>query len=174
MKYFSVNFFPEKNDVNKKAVFMNLFAFDKAKFLPTILIICFFSAFAFFMEQYELIFYVILSVLIVPKVSQIILLLSQINKNETEISKRPVTVDFYADHFVYRYMPTERLRGSFEKHFAFSKVTNVIDSSNAIVFTFGEAESVLIPKRALDEEKKEMISNLIENYFKGKFIKVDI
>ena len=174
MKYFSVNFTPEKNDVNKKAVFMNLFAFDKAKFLPTILIICLFSAFAYFMGQYELIFYVILSVLIVPKVSQIILLLSQINKSETELSKRPVTVDFYADHLVYRYMPTEKFKGSFEKHFAFSKVTNVIDSSNAIAFAFGESDTVLIPKRAFDEEKREMISNLIENYFKSRFIKLDI
>lgn len=174
MKYFSIDFIPEKTDVNKKAVLFNLFAFDKAKFLPTILIICLFSAFAYFIGQYELILYVLVSILIVPKVSQMILLFSQINKNETELSKRPVTVDFYGDHFVYRYIPTDKFRGNFEKHYAFSKVTNVIDSSKAIAFAFGETDTVLIPKRALDEEKHTMISNLIENYFKDKFIKVDI
>lgn len=174
MKYFSIDFIPEKNDVNKKAVLFNLFAFDKAKFLPTILIICMFSALAYFIGQYELIFYVLVSLLIVPKVSQMILLFSQINKSDTELSKRPVTIDFYGDHFVYRYIPTEKFKGSFEKHYAFSSVTNVIDSSNVIAFAFGETNTVLIPKRALDEEKSTMISNLIENYFKSKFIKVDI
>lgn len=174
MKYFSVDFIPEKTDVNKKAIFFNLFAFDKAKFLPTVVLICMFSALAYFIGQYELIFYVLLSLLIVPKVSQIILLFSQINKNETELSKRPVTVDFYGDHFVYRYIPTDKFRGNFEKHYAFNKVTSVIDSNKAIAFAFGETDTVLIPKRALDEEKSMMISNLIENYFKSKFIRVDI
>ena len=174
MKYFSVDFIPEKTDINKKAIFLNLFAFDKARFIPKILIICLFSAFAFFIGQYELIFYVLVSMLIVPKADQMILLFSQIRKNETELSKRPVTIDFYGDHFVYRYIPTEKFKGTFEKHYAFSRVTNVIDSSNAIAFAFGEADTVLIPKRALDAEKNTMIYNLIENYFKGKFIKVDI
>lgn len=174
MKYFSVDFIPEKADVNKKAILFNLFAFDKSKFMPKMIIICLFSAMAYFMGQYELIFYVLVSLLIVPKAAEAILLFSQINKSETELSKRPVTIDFYSDHLVYRYIATEKFKGNFEKHYALSKVTNVIDSSNAIAFAFGETDTVLIPKRALNEEKREMISNLIENYFKGRFIRVDI
>lgn len=174
MKYFSVDFIPEKTDVNKKALFINLFAFDKNKLIPNLMIMCVLIAAAFFIGQYELIFYVFLSLFIIPKVTEIILLLSQMKNSESKLSKRPVTIDFYGDHIVYRYNPTEKFKGNFEKHYAFNKVTNVIDSSNAIAFAFGEADTVLIPKRALDSEKNMMISNLIENLFKNKFIKIDI
>lgn len=174
MKYFSVDFIPEKRDINKKALLINLFAVDKNKLIPKLLIICMLIIFAFFIGQYELIFYVFLSLFIVPKITEIILILSQIKKGESELSKRPVTIDFYGDHFIYRYNSTIRFKGNFEKHYAFSKVTNVIDSSNAIAFAFGESDTVLIPKRALDAEKNIMIANLIENLFKNKFIRVDI
>lgn len=174
MKYFSVDFIPEKNDINKKALLLNLFTFDKAKALPNLIMMCIFVVFAFFIGHYELIFYAVLSLFIIPKVAEMILLFSQLNKSKSLLSKRHVTIDFYADHLVYRYNPTEKFRGNFEKHYAFSKVTNVIDSENAIAFAFGEADTVFIPKRALDNEKRTMISNLIENYFKNKFISLDI
>lgn len=174
MKYFSVNFIPEKVDVNKKALLFNIFSVRKERLLFDILMLCFVIGMAFVITQYELILFAFLSVFIIPRVTAIILLFSQINKSETKLSKRPVTIDFYGDHFVYRYNSTVRFKGTFEKHYAFSKVTNVIDSSNAIAFAFGEADTVLIPKRALDSEKSTMIANLIENLFKNKFIKVDI
>lgn len=174
MKYFSVDFIPEKIDVNKKALLINIFSVRKEKLLFDVLMLCFVIGAAFIISQYELIFFAFLSVIIIPRLTAIIILFSQMNNSETKLSKRPVTIDFYGDHIVYTCNSTEIFKGNFEKHYAFNKVTNVIDSSNAIVFAFGEADTVVIPKRALNSEKNMMISNLIENLFKNKFIKIDI
>ncbi len=176
MKYFSVSFLPEKRDVNKKAIFISiLFGDTKNKMISKLLFICAFIFIGFFMQQYELIYYSFLSFIIIPKISDIITIFSQVKKsNESYMSQRPVTVDFYGDHIVYNFGSTERFKGNFEKHYAFSNVTGVIDSINSIAFSFGEKESVVIPKRALSDETRQMINNLIENLFKNKLVKVDI
>ena len=90
------------------------------------------------------------------------------------MARRPITIDFYGDHIVYKFLSTERFKGSFEKHYAFSDVTGVVDSINSLAFSFGGKDSVIIPKRALDEESSQMIMNLIENFFKNKIVKADI
>ena len=90
------------------------------------------------------------------------------------MTRRPITVDFYGDHIVYKFGSTDRFRGTFEKHYAFSNVSSVIDSISSIAFSFGENDSVVIPKRALSYENIQMINNLIENLFKNKLVKVDI
>ena len=176
MKYFSVSFLPEKKDVNKKAILISiLFGENKNKMLTKLLFICAFICIGFFMKQYELIYYAFLSFIVIPKTADIITVLSQIKKsNESHMSRRPVTVDFYGDHIVYNFGSTERFKGNFEKHYAFSNVTSVIDSISSIAFSFGEKESVVIPKRALSYENSQMINNLIENLFKNKLVKVDI
>ncbi len=176
MKYFSVEFIPEKKDVNKKAVLISIFFGDnKNKMLTKLLFICAFICIGFFMEQYELIFYAFMSFIMIPKIADIITVFSQIKKsNESKLAQRPITVDFYGDHIVYSFGSTERFRGCFEKHYAFRNVTGVIDSINSIAFSFGERESVVIPKRALSDENRQMIDNLIENLFKNKLVKVDI
>ena len=176
MKYFSVSFIPQKKDVNKKAVLLSiLFGEQKNKMLSNLLLICFFVCIGFFMSQYELIYYSLLAFIIIPKAADIITVFSQINKsNKSLMAQRPVTVDFYGDHIVYKFGSTERFKGTFEKHYAFSKVTGVIESLNSLAFSFGEKESVVIPKRALSDENSQMIDNLIENLFKNKLVKVDI
>ena len=176
MKYFSVSFLPEKKDVNKKAIFISiLFSDNKNKLLSKLLFICAFICIGFFMEQYELIYYAFLSFILIPKIADIITVFSQVKKsNESHLARRPITVDFYGDHLVYSFGCTERFKGSFEKHYAFRNVTGVIESINSIAFSFGEKESVVIPKRALSDENRQMIDNLIENLFKNKLVKVDI
>lgn len=176
MKYFSVSFLPEKKDVNKKAIFISiLFSDNKNKLLSKLVFICAFICIGFFMEQYELIYYAFLSFILIPKIADIITVFSQVKKsNESHLAQRPITVDFYGDHIVYSFGSTERFKGSFEKHYAFKNVTGVIESINSIAFSFGEKESVVIPKRALSDENRQMIDNLIENLFKNKLVKVDI
>ena len=176
MKYFSVSFFPERRDVNKKAILISvLFGDNKNKMLSNLMFICAFIFIGFLMEQYELIYYAFLSFIVIPKIAGIITVFSQIKKNnESQLAKRPVTVDFYADHLVYCFGSTERFKGSFEKHYAFSKVTGVVDSISSLAFSFGENDTVIIPKRALSYENSQMINNLIENLFKNKLVKVDI
>ncbi len=176
MKYFSVNFLPEKNDVNKKAIFISiLFGDMKNKMLSRLLIICLFIIFGFMMKQYELIYYAFLSFFVIQKIADIITVFSQIKKNnESHMAHRPITVDFYGDHIVYNFGSTERFKGTFEKHYSFSNVTSVIDSISSVAFSFGEKDSVVIPKRALSYENSQMINNLIENLFKNKLVKVDI
>ncbi len=176
MKYFSVNFLPERQDVNKKAIFISiLFGEAKNKMLSKMLLMCMFIVFGFMMSQYELIYYAFLSFIVIPKISDIITVFSQIKKNnESQMAHRSITVDFYGDHIVYRFGSTERFKGNFEKHYAFSDVTGVIDSISSLAFSFGEKDSVVIPKRALSYENSQMINNLIENLFKNKLVKVDI
>ncbi|MBR5437936.1 MAG: hypothetical protein IKV21_03360 [Clostridia bacterium] len=176
MKYFSVNFIPEKADVNKKAILISILFGDlKNKMLSKLIFICAFILIGFFMNQYELIYYSFLAFILVPKIADIITVLSQIKMTDKSfLGKRPVTVDFYGDHIVYSFGSTERYKGTFEKHYAFRDVTNVIDSNNSIAFAFGEKDSVIIPKRSLDAESSQMIKNLIDNFFSSKFIKVDI
>ncbi len=176
MKYFSVSYIPEAEDTNKKAIIVSiLFGDIKNKLSVNLLVLCLFIAFSFFMKQYELIYYAFLSVIIIPKIVSIITVLSQIkSSNELSMMKRPITVDFYGDHIVHISGSTERFKGSFEKHYPFTDVTSVIESKVSLVFDFGEKGSVLIPKRALNNESSKMIGNLIENLFKNKFVKVDI
>ena len=176
MKYFSVSFLPEKKDVNKKAILISiLFGDAKKQMLPKLIFICGFIILGFFMEQYELMYYAFLSFIIIPKIASLITVFSQIKQNnESELSRRPITVDFYADHIVYSFGSTERFRGSFERHYAFTDVTGVIDSIGSFAFSFGENDTVIIPKRALDGESSQMINNLIVNLFKNKLVKVDI
>ena len=176
MKYFSVSFSPEERDINKKAILISvLFSDVKKQMLPKLLFICGFIFFGFFMEQYELIYYAFLSFIIIPKAASLITVFSQIKQNnESQLSRRPVTVDFYGDHIVYSFGSTERFRGSFERHYAFCDVISVIDSIGSFAFSFGENDTVIIPKRALSDENSQMINNLIENLFKNKLVKVDI
>lgn len=176
MKYFSVSFIQEKRDTNLKAIIISiLFGDMKDKILSRLLIMCAFICLGFFMGQYELIYYAFLTFIIIPKVADVLMVISQINKNEaSQMSKRPITVDFYGDHIVYFFGSTNRFKGNFEKHYAFSEVTGVVESKNAIAFSFGEKESLIIPKRALNNESIELIGNLIENLFKNKFVKVDL
>lgn len=176
MKYFSVSFLPEKKDVNKKAVLISvLFGDVKNQILPKLLFMCGFIFIGFFMEQYELIYYAFLSFIVIPKIAALITVFSQIKQNnESQLSRRPVTVDFYADHIVYSFGSTERFKGSFERHYAFTDVTGVIDSISSLAFSFGENDTVIIPKRVLTGETGQMINNLIENLFKNKLVKVDI
>ncbi len=176
MKYFSVSFIPEKEDTNKKAILISILFGDIKNKLPVkLFILCSFIAFSFFMKQYELIYYALITLIVIPKLVSIITVLSQIrSSNELFMMKRPITVDFYGDHIVHIMGSTERFKGSFERHFPFSDVKAVIDSKLSLAFDFGEKGSVLIPKRALNSENSQMINNLIENLFKNKLVKVDI
>ncbi|MBQ3137406.1 MAG: hypothetical protein IJB74_08005 [Clostridia bacterium] len=176
MKYFSVSFLPEKEDTNKKAILISILFGDEKKNLPVkLFVLCSFIAFSFFMKQYELIYYAFISLIVIPKIANIITVFSQIkSSNKLLMMKRPITVDFYGDHIVHIMGSTERFKGSFERHFPFSDVKAVIDSKLSLSFDFGEKGSVLIPKRALNSESIRMINNLIENLFKNKLVKVDI
>ncbi len=176
MKYFSVSFLPEKKDVNKKAILISiLFGDAKNKMLTKLLFMCAFICIGFFMDQYELIYYAFLSFIVIPKIAGVITVFSQIKQNnESQLARRPVTVDFYGDHIVYSFGSTERFKGNFEKHYAFKDVTGVIESISSLAFSFGENDTVIIPKRVLNNENSQMINNLIENLFKNKLVKVDI
>lgn len=176
MKYFSVSFNPENKDVNKKAILISiLLGNEKNKMLSNLLFMCAFICIGFFMSQYEIIYYAFLSFIVIPRIAAVISVFSQIKaNNESQLAQRPVTVDFYADHIVYCFGSTERFKGNFEKHYSFTDVVSVIDSISSFAFSFSENDTVMIPKRVLNDENVQMINNLIENLFKNKLVKVDI
>ena len=154
---------------NKKAILISiLFGDAKKNLLVNLFVFCSFIAFSFFMNQYELIYYAFVSIIVIPRLVNVITVFSQIkSSNELSMMKRPITVDFYSDHIVHIMSSTERFKGSFERHYPFSDVKAVIDSKLSLAFDFGEKGSVLIPKRALNSENSYMINNLIENLFKN-------
>lgn len=173
MKYFSVNYIPQKDDVIKRGFLPSLLALEKGDAMKIISVI-FLVAFAFYLKQYELAVYSLIAFLAIPKISKSIFFSSQKKMSESDLMKRPVTVDFYGDHIVYIYNPTEKYKGVFERHFGFDKVTNVVDYRKFIAFIFKDNTSIFIPKRALDISQIEMIYNLITNLFSDRFIKADI
>ena len=165
MKYFSLSFNPENKDVNKKAILISIiFGNEKNKMLSNLLFICTFICIGFFMSQYEIIYYAFLSFIVIPRIAAVISVFSQIKANkESLLAHRPVTVDFYGDHIVYSFGSTERFKGNFEKHYAFTDVTSVIDSISSLAFSFGENDTVIIPKRALNDESSQMIRTYNQN-----------
>lgn len=86
-------------------------------------------------------------------------------RNNSKLVRRPMTVDFYSDHFVVSSVPDEFLKGRTERHYGFDTVGNVFESSEYFYFIFKTNNILIIPKKALDEEKFGMIKNLINNLF---------
>ena len=85
---------------------------------------------------------------------------------------KPITVEFYEDHFVVRNKPDEISESFSEKHYGFDTVVNAFESEEYFYFIFSTNNILIIPKRAVDEEQKDNIKNLIDNLFSGIYRKI--
>ena len=168
MKYFSLSYMLSEKDYSdyEKIVFKGsiVIAF-KRMVIPFCLII----GMSFFVDKLFVIpaiAYFAIS-LIIPQV--INREFSHKTRKNSKLLKRMMTVDFYNDHFVVSYEPNENVRSYSEKHYGFHMLQNILESSENFYFAFNDNSLLIIPKAILDNEKYEMISNLIENLFRNKY-----
>ena len=168
MKYFSLSYMLSEKDYSdyEKIVFKGsiVIAF-KRMVIPFCLII----GMSFFVDK----------LLVIPAIAYfaISLIIPQVINREfshktrknSKLLRRMMTVDFYNDHFVVSYEPNENVRSYSEKHYGFHMLQNILESSENFYFAFNDNSLLIIPKAILDNEKYEMISNLIENLFKYKY-----
>ncbi len=94
-------------------------------------------------------------------------------KNKTSkaslLLKKPITVEFYEDHFVVRCVEDEISKSFSEKHYGFDTVVNVFEAADYFYFIFSTNNILIIPKRVLSDEEKDSIKNLIDNLFSKIF-----
>ena len=168
MKYFSLSYMLSEKDYSdyEKIVFKGsiVIAF-KRMVIPFCLII----GMSFFVDKLFVIpaiAYLAIS-LIIPQV--INREFSHKTRKNSKLLRRMMTVDFYNDHFVVSYEPNENVRSYSEKDYGFHMLQKILESSENFYFAFNDNSLLIIPKAILDNEKYEMISNLIENLFRNKY-----
>ncbi|MBQ8504342.1 MAG: YcxB family protein [Clostridia bacterium] len=166
MKYFSLRMYLTKEDYEsyekkmRKAV---LFGRMKQLALPFIILTVVGAIYDIFNILISLFLFVV--ALIIPEMLNRDF--SNKSRSSSKLIKRPMIVDFYSDRFEVRTEPDEIMRGRSERHYGFDTVRSVIEASDYIYFIFKTNNILIIPKRALDEEKYGMIKNLISNLFSG-------
>ena len=169
MKYFSLSYMLTEKDYSdyEKIVFKgSLIMSAKKMILPFIIIL----GMLFFMDIVGTLIVLAfwgVNLLIIPQV--INREFSHKTRKNSKLLKRMMTVDFYDNHFVVSYEPNENVRSYSEKHYGFHMLQNILESSENFYFAFNDNSLLIIPKAILDNEKYEMISNLIENLFRNKY-----
>lgn len=86
--------------------------------------------------------------------------------------KRDQTVDFYEEHIVLTYKPSNGFRGTSVKHFPMKAVLFVFEGEKSISFITKNLGMIIIPKRILTAEDAEKLDNLISNVFSDKYKKI--
>ena len=173
MKYFSVSFFSEKNDVPKQKLPFDISIFQNPAMRIRIIITLVFAAVLFVMDSASVALFMVISFLIIPSIASNIYnnsYISSIYKSKT--MKRPITVDFYGDHLVFTLESDLFYKGKSERHLGFDKLENIFDFNEAFIFSFKNEGGINIPKRAMSPEQIDMVYNLVENLFKNKYVKV--
>lgn len=82
--------------------------------------------------------------------------------------KTDIVVDFFNDHIVEKNEGGEtNIR--FENHFPLEAIKRVEETQEHYIFFVTRSEILVVPKRALNEEQTEKISNLIQNVFLNRY-----
>lgn len=79
-----------------------------------------------------------------------------------------IIVEFYNDHIVEKNDGGET-NIKFESHFPLEAIQRATETQDSFVFNITGTEVLIIPKRALDEEQKQKLKNLIQNVFSNRF-----
>lgn len=90
--------------------------------------------------------------------------------DKSKIGRRRTTVDFYSDHFEIIYLPDEAFKGKSERHYPFSSVKMVLQSSDYLYFKTDDFTTLIIPRRDIDPEANEKIKNMIDNLYPDRFL----
>ncbi len=89
---------------------------------------------------------------------------------KSKIGKRPVTIDFYNDHFEILHFPDEYYKGKSEKHYPLWAVKMVIENKDYFYFKLEDYSTLIIPKRDVENENILKIKNMIDNLYPDRFL----
>ncbi len=172
MKYFSVSFFQQKDDYPGFNLKRSLASLLNPEMMIRVVIGIFLAVAIYMTADASVAVFALISFLVIPVVANEIYNSSRVNSYfKYKITKRPITIDFYNDHIVYTFERNEKYKGIYERHYGFDTLQAVAEFEKIFNLAF-KNESVIIPKRALSEEQTQMVYNLIDNYFKDKYVKM--
>lgn len=83
-------------------------------------------------------------------------------------------IEFYQDHIVTRLLPNEQSKTEGEVHYPLEVIMNITESDDNFFFFINPIMAVVMPKRAMSEEDRRKLFNLISNRFSDKFNRVNI
>ena len=172
MKYFSLSYMLSEKDYSdyEKIVFKGTLVLSlKRMIIP----FCIMLAVSLFMEVQFIvpaIIYLFISLVIPQMINREF---SHKTRRNSNLLKRMMTVDFYDNHVVVNYEANENIKSHSEKHYGFQMIQNILESNENIYFAFNDNSLLIIPKAVVDEERYNMISNLIENLFRHKYQRLE-
>lgn len=82
--------------------------------------------------------------------------------------KTDISLEFFDDHIVEKSMGGET-GIEFENHFPLEAIMNILETNEHFAFFVSPIEAIIAPKRAMSEEDREKLKNLIENLFINKY-----
>lgn len=82
--------------------------------------------------------------------------------------KTDISLEFFDDHIVEKNIGGET-KIEFENHFPLEAITNIVETDEHFAFFVSPVEAIIAPKRAMSEEDREKLKNLIENLFINKY-----
>lgn len=90
---------------------------------------------------------------------------SKSTRKKSKLIRKPMTIDFYSDHFEVISEPDMNMKGYSVRHYGFDTVLSVLESDEYFYFIFKTNNILIIPKNILSQEQFGMIKNLIDNLF---------
>lgn len=172
MKHFSLEYYltPEDFKIYKRLVLKSMLSAKLKSLLFAIILVVGLSVFVIADSDFESVpMYLMLFAISVTAYLTVSTGQTKEMEQKSLLLKKKLYVDFYSDHFVVNTHPDEFSKSYSEKHYGFDKVMSAVETEGYFYFTFTTNNILIIPKRALLEEKYGMIKNLIENLFAEKY-----
>lgn len=174
MKYFSLNFKIEKED--HKSYYRDFRKASIATALRGSIFMAILSVFILFTSISNNMIAVVVPVVMFFLITLIYPLIygKKISASlfESKLSGRNNIYDFYADHIEVHSLPDERSKSYSVRHLKMNGIVGVRESSTNFYFFYMNEKVLIIPKRVLDEEKYQMLKNMIENYFSNVYMTI--
>ena len=81
--------------------------------------------------------------------------------------RQNTTVLFYQDHIVEKSEDGSKIM--YEEHFPLEAIKSIIESKEHYLLFISPVQAIIIPKRAMNEEDREKMKNLILNIFSNRY-----
>lgn len=81
--------------------------------------------------------------------------------------RQNTAVLFYQDHIVEKSDSGSKI--VYEEHFPLEAIKSIIESKEHYLLFISPVQAIIIPKRAMNEEDKEKMKNLIVNIFSNRY-----
>lgn len=169
MKFFSISYTLENEDYKYLSMVINKsFFMQRLKYTAIALGIAFIFTLTNLYSLGVMAFFLLLILFFVGDIVNRTYMMKA-NQKST-IAKRPITVDFYDNHFEIICLPDENYKGKSVRHYPLWAVKIVIENEKHIYFKLEDYSSLIIPKRMIDSESLVKIKNMIDNLYPDRFL----